>query len=743
MARPDANEECRWVDALNYEEVVMFTRWRTDDGFRSKTVFILGVALVVILSQTLRVLASEPATTPFRETWERPDRPVMEGQANRTWMWGPEAFTDAMSEQYAESPGGERTVQYFDKSRMEITDPDADQSASWYVTNGLLVVEMMSGKMQIGNDHFVQHEPALVNVAGDADDSTGPTYTTFSLVADEPARGEGSVITERLDRSGNIVDDGSLAARSVTAGRYVPETDHTVAGPFWSFMNAEGLIYQDGQYQTDALFPNPFYATGYPVSEAYWAEVKVGGTYKDVLIQAFERRVLTYTPDNPEGWQVEAGNVGMHYYSWRYTQDGSEQPDPTPMPTEEPDPTPEPSPTPDPSPTPSPTPEPTPTEEPTPAASSEYTLIDEWGRQSKPGSELDNPAGLAVGLNREVYVSETGNDRIQVYNAKGEWIRTFGEPGTGDGQFDDPRGLAVDATGNLYVTDFGNHRIQKFTPDGEFIKAWGSQGSEDGKFLFPMDVAVDSTNGYLYVADMGNHRIQRFTLGGDFLKEVGKQGSDAGQFESPSGISVDRYGFVYVADRGNHRIQMFNAYFGYEGLFGAEGSGEVQFLYPTDVEFASSDSIVYVVDTGNHRIQMLTRAPTTDGPGVHAFLTEWGGEGTGNGEFVRPNGIAYGGTVYVADNGNDRIQRFHSDGLYMSQWDDDSRGRIRRPAGLEVFPDNFYILVVDNLLNQVKAWELGDCHMYGGRICELTGYRVRDGSQVAIAVARSWLSAPL
>jgi hypothetical protein len=83
-------------------------------------------------------------------------------------------------------------------------------------------------------------------------------------------------------------------------------------------MNSTATVFEDDAFVTDRLFLNEFYATGYPVTEAYWASVEVGGTPTDVLIQCFERRCLTYTPDNPAGWQVEAGNVGQHYYRWRY-----------------------------------------------------------------------------------------------------------------------------------------------------------------------------------------------------------------------------------------------------------------------------------------------------------------------------------------------------------------------------------------------------------------------------------------
>ncbi len=63
------------------------------------------------------------------------------------------------------------------------------------------------------------------------------------------------------------------------------------------------------------------YATGFPITEAYWTYAKVDGAIRDVLFQCFQRRCLTYTPSNDPGWQVEAGNVGQHYYRWRYGED--------------------------------------------------------------------------------------------------------------------------------------------------------------------------------------------------------------------------------------------------------------------------------------------------------------------------------------------------------------------------------------------------------------------------------------
>lgn len=268
----------------------------------------------------------------FKETWQRTDQPIAAGQVNRTWMWGPEANSQALLEPYVESPNGKRVVQYYDKSRMEITDPAFDQSSPWYVTNGLLVVELITGKLQTGDDQRASYEPAHVNVAGDSGGTTGPTYAALQNVLNAPPVADGAAIIQRIDREGQVSDDPELLSHGVTAAYLVPETQHQIAGPFWNFMRSSGLIYQAGDYVEAPLFESPFFATGFPITEAYWATVQVGGVTQDVLLQCFERRCLTYTPGNDEGWQVESGNVGIHYYQWRYEQLDFE-PEVAPIPT--------------------------------------------------------------------------------------------------------------------------------------------------------------------------------------------------------------------------------------------------------------------------------------------------------------------------------------------------------------------------------------------------------------------------
>ncbi|HUG14573.1 MAG TPA: hypothetical protein VMM78_06095 [Thermomicrobiales bacterium] len=262
--------------------------------------------------------AQSSGLDPFQSTWARTDKPVNDGVIVRTWMWGLQTDAYPTVEPYVEGVEGERHVVYFDKSRMEITDPSEDQTDPWFVTNGLLVVELVSGEMQVGDEAFETRSPAHVNVAGDVGDPHGPTYATFSGLMAPYSGSQPTTLSQTVDRAGNVSTDSRFTAYDVGTARWVDETQHWVAAPFWEFMNSEGIIWIEGDLAVDDLFPDPFYATGFPITEAYWTRVLLKDIPTDVLVQCFERRCLTYTPDNPAGWKVEAGNVGLHYYIWRY-----------------------------------------------------------------------------------------------------------------------------------------------------------------------------------------------------------------------------------------------------------------------------------------------------------------------------------------------------------------------------------------------------------------------------------------
>ncbi len=287
------------------------------------------VLLAVIVAAPAFTLAEAPANEYFERTWQRTDQQVASSEVTRTWIWGPSGFTPGCMEPYFKTADGEREVQYFDKSRMEITDPLADRDSDWFVTQGLLATEMITGQMQVGDYEHVDWGPAQVHIAGDAGGGS-PSYADFAPLMTAPPLDENQVITQTLDSNGTVGEDQSYGDYGVTAQEYVPDTDHRVASVFWDFMNSQGPIIENGVSSSGPMFANPFYAVGFPLTEAYWTSVAVRGVQQDVLVQAFQRRVLTYTPGNDDGWQVEAGNVGQHYYMWRYGQAPSDSADACP-----------------------------------------------------------------------------------------------------------------------------------------------------------------------------------------------------------------------------------------------------------------------------------------------------------------------------------------------------------------------------------------------------------------------------
>lgn len=253
----------------------------------------------------------------FDRTWTPTDQPVANGLVDRSWMWGPSEISVGF-ESYDGTPSGERMVRYYDKGRMEIRDPLADTNDAWYVTSGRLAYELITGRVQTGDNSYSFRGPASVPVAGDASDFLAPTYADLRDLLDEPSLDQGATITQMLNTFGEVGANNRFAEYDVTASAFIPETGHRVASVFWDYLNSSGLVMRDGQLTHGRLFDPPFFEVGMPITEAYWTSVRVDGERQDVLLQCFERRCLTYTPNNVPQWQVEMSNVGRHYYAWRY-----------------------------------------------------------------------------------------------------------------------------------------------------------------------------------------------------------------------------------------------------------------------------------------------------------------------------------------------------------------------------------------------------------------------------------------
>src|SRR5207253_200390 len=125
------------------------------------------------------------------------------------------------------------------------------------------------------------------------------------------------------------------------------------------------------------------------------------------------------------------------------------------------------------------------------AGASPTAFLKQIGATGAPNGDFNIPYGVAVDSNQNLYVVDTGNQRIQVFDATGNFKFRFGNSGAGNGQFNFPRGVAVGSSQNIYVADAGNHRIQVFDSAGNFKFKFGSFGSGNGQFNSPYGIAVD------------------------------------------------------------------------------------------------------------------------------------------------------------------------------------------------------------------------------------------------------------
>ncbi len=99
--------------------------------------------------------------------------------------------------------------------------------------------------------------------------------------------------------------------------------------------------------------------------------------------------------------------------------------------------------------------------------------------------------------------------------------RSWGSKGAGDNQFETPHSLTIDRFGNVYVTDTGNNRVEKFSSNGTLLEKWGSKGSGDGQFNQLHDIAVDPNGNFVYTVELANHRVQKFDNNGTFITKWG------------------------------------------------------------------------------------------------------------------------------------------------------------------------------------------------------------------------------
>ncbi len=280
-------------------------------------------------------------------------------------------------------------------------------------------------------------------------------------------------------------------------------------------------------------------------------------------------------------------------------------------------------------------------------------------------------------------------------------VKTWGGEGTAPGRFRNPIGIAY-GNGLVYVADSLNHRIQVFDPNGHFIRA--IKVPDKGR---PMNIAV--LDGQVYAADYWNDDILVFNRDGTLARTLGipgKAGSAPGQFNSPAGVAVGPRGDVYVAGFHNQRVQKLDPDGRFIRQWGhTDKKGYVEagwFNYPIDVA-VTPDGTLYVAGGYNDRIQVFDREGH--------FVRKWGGpfaanvRGTFNGWFRTPTGVAIGshGNVFVADQENNRIQKFTSQGRFLTTFGTPHRDPGYTETAVAVAPDGT-VYTTNLIQNRVEMW---------------------------------------
>ncbi len=310
------------------------------------------------------------------------------------------------------------------------------------------------------------------------------------------------------------------------------------------------------------------------------------------------------------------------------------------------------------------------------------------------GGGFSSPGAVAVDSSNDIWVADTGHNRVVEFSSARKVLRQFGSEGTTTGQFKGIRGIATNSAGDAYVADYGNNRVQEFEPNGTFLRAWtvsnpaaiavdssgnvwvdelagygghvdeftstgtlkasfGTAGGAEGSLRIPYGMSFSGAN--LYIAELG--RVQEFEPSGTFVRSFDNvAGSGNGEEEQPQAIATDpTTGNLYVAEAGD-RVQEFSSTGVFVTSFGSFGSGNGQFSGPGGVAVNSVGGI-FVSDTHNARVEeWKAGTPPTfvaNIPGVQE-PTEGG--------LSRPGAVAVDSSndIWVADTGHNRVVEFSS-----------------------------------------------------------------------------------
>lgn len=264
------------------------------------------------------------------------------------------------------------------------------------------------------------------------------------------------------------------------------------------------------------------------------------------------------------------------------------------------------------------------------------------------------------------YVVQAGGQQVDVVlsrNYADDYVLEREIWGQGEpGNFNGLRDVDINSQGYIYAVDTGNARIQILNPNGIPAGQFGTMGMLPGQFMQPYSVAIDQTD-TVYVLDRGTGYIQKFDRNGIFIVRWDSRGNGTqlgpAYWSGVERIDIGPDGRVYLLTYNS--VHVYTSTGIWVNTWGSYGSNNSELNNPHGF-FLDDTGYIYIADTGNNRIQKFTVTGT--------WLATWGSSGSGNGQFSVPEDIAVdsAGNMYVMDGQNFRIQKLDSNGNWITSW---------------------------------------------------------------------------
>ncbi len=267
--------------------------------------------------------------------------------------------------------------------------------------------------------------------------------------------------------------------------------------------------------------------------------------------------------------------------------------------------------------------------------------------QGDVSTPLNKPMDVAK-IGEFVYVTDTNNQQVQVFDSSGTPVFKFGKKGNGEGEFQFPYGITGDKDGNVYVADLYNAKISIFTPKGKFLKYFADENKKTDFLKSPAGLRI--YNEKLYITDVQNNKVMIFSLKGEKLLEITAATAKDDSLYAPNAVTVDDDQNIYISDSGNSRVVVFDKKGKFIRLINGskDGRGDSKFVNPRGLAILGNGNLL-MVDNMTHFVYAF------DKKGKQVF--QFGGMGSDKEQLYLPNGLFIDdqGKVFITDTVNARV----------------------------------------------------------------------------------------